>query len=256
MSHSIYHYDGLGGDCMTKSHNFTAQDTCEMTVVPGGIIDCASHHAYLAIQQDFTALNNCNLDHLEKTRPLSFPIHIDALNRRITLTHKPLSHEYQNQIMRFKSAYTPLLHFLQIDALVYEESGNTCTTLYFEKDTNQLVGFCSIKSSSLKLRGNNILSLCPSIEIAALCIHDEYRYMGIGQTIFTHTIQGIYALKKMVGIQLVTLFALPEAVAFYQKFNFRKLEKGMKIFYSSAHKRCIPMYFPLLHITTDKQLLV
>jgi hypothetical protein len=56
----------------------------------------------------------------------------------------------------------------------------------------------------------------------------------------------------MVGIQLVTLFSLPKAVPFYQKLNFRKLTQEVKIFYTPAHERCIPMYLALPPITLNK----
>ena len=238
---------------MTKSQILTMQDACEMTAIPGGIMECARSQAALTILGDFETLNNGNFDLPQKATHLSSPIQIDALNRSVTLIPKPLSHEHDNQIMIFKSAYTPLLQFLKADTFAYEEAGNTCTTLFFDEDDNKLVAFCSTKCSSLKIKGGKIRSLCPSVEIAALCVDDKYRYMGIGQAIFNHTIQQIYKIKKMVGVQLVTLFAIPDAVAFYQKLNFHKLAKGMKIFYSPAHERCVPMYLALPRTNIDKR---
>ncbi len=224
-------------------------DTCEMTAVPGGIIEWVDHQAVISILRDSPMVVSDSPKHPQALSPLTYPIRIDILNRCITLTDKPLSYEYQNQIMNFKSVYAPLLQFLQTDAFLYEEIGNTCTTLFFENNTNELVGFCSTKCSSLKIKGKNVLSLCPSVEVAALCIDDNYRYLGIGQAIFNHTIQQIYKIKNVVGVQFITLFALPESVPFYQKFDFRKLEKGMKVFTTSAHECCIPMFFAVPHIT-------
>lgn len=238
---------------MIKSQILTMQDACEMTAIPGGIMECARNQAAIAILGDFATLNNDNFDFMERDTHLFSPIQIDALSRSVTLTSNPLSHEHDHQIMSFKSTYTPLLQFLKTDAFTYDGAGNTCTTLFFDEDDNKLVAFCSTKCSSLKIKGDNILNLCPSIEIAALCVDDKYRYMGIGQAIFNHTIQQIYKIKKMVGVQLITLFAIPDAVAFYQKLNFRKLAKGMKIFYSPAHERCIPMYLALPRTNIDKR---
>lgn len=227
-----------------------------MTAVPGGIIECIPPQASLAMVRDLSASSSCDRNQAEKLPSLSLPLQLDELNRTVTLTYSPLSQEFKDQIMCFKSACTPLLQFLKKDALIYEELGNTCTTLFFEESTHELVGFCSTKCSSLKMKGRKICSLCPSIEIAALCVSDKFRYMGIGQAILYHTIQQIYKIKQLVGVQVVTLFALPEAVAFYQKFSFRKLAKEVKIFYSPAHQRCIPMYLTLANIPLEQSSLL
>ena len=239
---------------MSKGQLLTIQDACEMTAIPGGIMECARSQAAFAILGDFATLNISNVDDLPQKAPhISSPIQLETFNRSVSLIPKPLSHEYDNQIMIFKSTYTPLLQFLKVNTFAYEEAGNTCTTLYFDEDDDKLVAFCSIKCSSLKLKGDKVCSLCPSVEIAALCIDDKYRYRGIGQAIFNHTIQQIYEIKKIVGVQLITLFAIPDAVAFYQKLKFHKLAKGMKIFYSPAHERCVPMYLALPRTIIDKR---
>ena len=147
--------------------------------------------------------------------------------------------------MSFETAYTPLLQFLKTESFKYEAMGNTRTTLFFDEDTDQLVAFCATKCSSIKTMGDSIFSLCPTLEIAVLCVDNRFRYMGIGQSIFDHLFQQIYHIKRRTGLQLVTLFAIPDAVAFYQKLNFRKLSKSMKILYSPVHKGCVPMYYPL-----------
>lgn len=238
---------------MSKGEILTMQDVCEMTVVPGGIMACARSQAAAVMLDDFVTSNNDDFNLLKKKDFLSVPIQIDALNRSVTLTFKPLSHEYDKQIMNFKSNYSPLLQFLRADSFAYEEIGNTCTTLFFDEDVNNLVAFCSTKCSSLKIKGRKIRSLCPSVEIAALCVDEKYRYMGIGQAIFNHIIQQISKMKEIVGVQVVTLFAIPDAVAFYKKLSFRKLAKGMRILDSPAHEQCIPMYLVLPSTNIDKR---
>lgn len=243
----------IGGDCMSNEDLISSHDTWEMTVIPGGIIEWVDSQSSIFILEDPLIESNTILKSFRDHSLLADPLKIDTLNSNYTLIHKPLSYEYQPQIMGFNSAYGPLLQFLQTDAFLYEEKGNTCTTLFFESNANQLVGFCSTKCSSLKVKGRKIISLCPSIEVAALCIDDHYRYLGIGQAIFNHTIQKIFKIQTLVGVQLITLFALPEAVAFYQKFGFRKLGKGMKVLYTSVHECCVPMYFPLPHIPVKER---
>ncbi len=227
---------------------FDSRNAWEMTAIPGGIIEWIDSQAAAFILEGNSIVRSMNPNPPQNSSLRTGSITIDSLDQDFTLTYKPLSYEYQQQIMRFHSAYTPLLQFLQKDAFLYEEIGNTCTTLFFESGANKLVGFCSTKCSSLKVKGRTIISLCPSVEVAALCIDDHYRYLGIGQAILNHTIEQIYKIQRMVGVQFITLFALPEAAAFYQKLGFCKLEKGMKVLYTSVHECCIPMYFALPHI--------
>jgi len=235
-----------------SSNSFSNPPYCEMTAVPGGIIEYARSESTLTTLRNFTS--DANMSFQPKSVP-ALPSHvwIDALNRSIALSYKPLSRVYENEIRNFRSAYTPLAQFLRTDAFTYEETGNTCTTLFFEEGhSSKLVAFCSTKCSSLKIKGDKILSLCPSVEIAALCVDDRYRYMGIGHVIINHILKQIYKIRSLVGVQLITLFAVPDAVKFYEQFSFRKLSKGTEILHAPAHQKCIPMYLALNRIDIDK----
>lgn len=181
----------------------------------------------------------------------SSPVWVPALERVIHLIPKALSHRYDEHIASFETTYDPLLQFLIKEVFDYENSGNTRTTLYFDRYTDKLVAFCSTKCSSLKIGGDKVLSLCPSIEIAALCVDDKFRYMGVGHAIFSHVLRLVYSVKHLTGVQLVTLFAVPDAVKFYQQLDFRKITKGMKTLSSFAHQNCVPMYLPLDNTGTD-----
>ncbi|MDF2569026.1 MAG: GCN5-related N-acetyltransferase [Sporomusa sp.] len=221
----------------------TNSDACEMTVMPC-IITKSTRTATITLENEYVT-NNYTVDLFTRPAYLLNSIRLDALNRSITIINKPLSHNYDSQITTFKSSYTPLLYFLKNDAFIFEKIGNTCTSLFFDQETSALVGFCSTKCSSLKVKGDSILSLCPAIEIAALCIDDSYRFQGIGQSILRHVLYQITTIKNVVGVQLVTLFAVPNAVDFYKKFGFKKLGAAGKVLYTSSHLRCVPMYIKL-----------
>lgn len=218
---------------MTKNRRLTAETAWEMTAVPGELIECTGSRALL------------------ESRPL--PLLSGVSKQAVVLTAKPLSPKYAIPIKKFKSAYPPLAYFLHEEAFAHDEMGNTCTTLFFDKSNDQLAAFCSTKCSSLKIKGNDILTLCPSIEIAVLCVDDRYRYFGVGHAVFEHLLRKIAKIRQWVGVQLITLFAIPDAVNFYQQLNFRRLSEEMKILYATAHKGCIPMYFPLPGIIADKR---
>lgn len=227
---------------MAGSKLLTGQERCEMTAIPGQLLDCTQIQAIPSLR---TNNGGASFQIPESPDFLSFPIHIDALNRAIVLTSKPLSRKYEKQMEIFQSTNAQLLQFLKSDAFTYEETGNTATTMFFDKQDNTLVAYCSTKCSALKIRGEKIFSLCPCVEIAVLCVDDRYRFKGIGQAIIKHILQDVIKIRKIAGVQLVTLFSLPDAVEFYEMLDFRKLEKDMKVLYAPVHKICVPMYFIL-----------
>lgn len=216
-------------------------DMCEMTAVPGYLT--TRHCGYPVTVRDRQQPTHELL--FSPVPPLSAPVPIATLNRSILLIDKPLSHAFDTQLAGFTSCCLPLLRFLQRDVFQYDAKGNTVTTLFFDQQASVLVAFCSTKCSSLKAKGDTPLCLCPSVEIVALCIDENYRYQGIGQAILRHLFHQVQTLRRNTGIQYLTLFALPDAVSFYRKSGFKKLGGSAKMLYSSAHIQCIPMYLPL-----------
>jgi hypothetical protein len=227
---------------MPKTTVSAAQDFCDMTVVPGGIIEYACFQPVPFPTWDYPP---------RRPSLLSSPIWVAALNRTISLTPKPISHSYNHQIQSFETAYDPLFQFLKKESFEYEETGNTRTVLFLDQYSDKLVAYCSTKCSSLKTGGNKLLSLCPSIEIAALCVDDRFRYMGVGHSIFNHVIRRVYDIKNLTGVQLITLFAVPDAVGFYYQLQFRRITKGMKILSTPVHQSCVPMYLPLANANVE-----
>lgn len=218
---------------MTRGTLLSSQDICEMTAIPGGLPD----YSQFQVKAQYPVPDS--------SMTLSSPIRIDALDRSILLVSRPLSHKYDPQIAGFQSTNLQLLQFLKTDAFAYEEAGNTVTTLFFDKQDNTLVAYCATKCSTVKKRGDKIFCLCPCVEIAVLCVDDRYRFRGIGQAIIKHILQEILKIRKIAGVQLVTLFAVADAVEFYEMLDFRKLEKDMKLLYAPVHKTCVPMYVNL-----------
>lgn len=220
-------------------------NTCEMAAVPGGFILSAGERTTIKILNDIQETGeHGKLSY--RSNPLAIPIPIPInSNQSIILTSKPLQYKYEKQIIGFQSKYAPLLDFLKKEAFAFEKMGNTHTTLFFNDADDHLVAYCATKCSCLKLEGQSIESLCPSLELAVLCVDERYRFKGIGEKIIQYLIYQASKMKNIAGVQIITLFAIPNAVGFYQRLKFRKLKDDMKILYAPAHKGCIPMYLPL-----------
>lgn len=226
---------------------------CDITIVPGGIWLTA---AGPSAAQILDSLRSTSESRPKQAKPLAKPIPVPELNRSVQLAAKPLARGYTGQIEDFQTDYIALLDFLRNDAFTFEELGNTCTTLFFDQAEDRLVAFCSTKCSSLRVTDNRILTLCPSVEIAILCVDNRYRYKGIGQGIIQYLKTTIAALRRSVGVQLITLFAVPDAIDFYLLCGFSKVGKGMKILKEPIHQDCTPMYFALPKIDIEARKLI
>lgn len=197
---------------------------CEMAAVPGRL---AGPVRRLGFGRDF------------------YPGLTAAGDRAFALDARPLAHEFDGQIAAFRSAHASLLGFLKNDAFACQRTGNACTHLYFDPLSAALLAFCATKCSAVKLRGDTVLSLCPAVEIAALCVDDRYRFQGVGQAILRRVLAEAEKIRAVAGVQYVTLFAVPDAVDFYLKCGFKKIGAAGKVLPAAAHSGCVPLYIPL-----------
>lgn len=130
--------------------------------------------------------------------------------------------------------------------------GETRTFLFLDKDNdNSLAGYSSIKCSSLRVEhedydGNLEIEVVPCIEIVMLARDISYQQMGAGEQILYFMINYINReLRPRVGIRAITLFSVPNKVGFYEKKEFRRLDKGMEMYVHPTCERCIPMFLAL-----------
>lgn len=216
----------------------------EMSVIPIGTVLVVGEHTACQIWEAIQAAGIRKQDAEEITPVVPIPD-----KQAILLEAKALSYTYHKQIQGFKSKHGPLREFLKKEAFSFEESGNTRTTLYFDRTSNKLVAYCSLKCACLQLKGHGIESLCPSVEVAALCVDERYRYKGIGESIIRDAINRACEVRRTTGVQLITLFAVPAAVSFYSGLGFQKIAGDSHILQAPSHKGCIPMYFALPRVS-------
>lgn len=158
-------------------------------------------------------------------------------------------------IDNFNSQFKDLCDFIKEDALQNQDKGISVTYLMFEISSNKLVGYITLMTDSVSLKGldndlkeklrNKGISYptLPAIKIGRLCIDDEYRRRGLGQKLFFFALKQLLNINKMVGCRFVTLDAKQEkdeknqnAIKYYKEklgFEFLK-QKG---------RREPPMYF-------------
>lgn len=216
----------------------------EMAVVPVSALLVVEEHTACRIWEAIQAAGIRKQDQ-DNAAVISAAPALTQDQQPVSLEARPLSYMYQKQIQGFKSKHRPLREFLKKEAFSFEELGNTRTNLYFDKTSNKLVAYCAVKCACLQLKGYGMECLCPSVEVAALCVDERYRYKGIGESIIREVIHQACEVRRMIGVQLITLFAVPAAVGFYSGLGFQKIAGDSHILQSPSHKGCIPMYFAL-----------
>ncbi len=167
----------------------------------------------------------------------------------INLQAYPLSGAYQHHIREFQTAYENIGKFLKEpnQALEYEASGQARTTLFFDSAADRLAAYASLKCSSLRVQADALhATVLPAVELIMLCVDDRYRRKGVGEAALSYLIRGLYGMKKAVGVRLITLFSVKDAVDFYRrKFGFGELSQGMQLFLTPEYSTCVPMYLAL-----------
>lgn len=158
-----------------------------------------------------------------------------------TTRHKKLVREFNCGVVSVNS-------FLQDHALNYGKTGEAKTHLILDKQNKKLIGYFSIKCSSIKIEPpiTPHPRMIPAIEISWFGVSIDYQNLGFGKKILSYIIDFINKLKKRkLGVRLITLFAIPNVVNFYEKIGFNKATEDVEIFCNPGNEGCIPMFFIL-----------
>lgn len=155
--------------------------------------------------------------------------------------HMPLVEDFDCGI---ESVNTYLKEF----ALKYAVIGEAKTHLVIDKKQNKLVGFFAIKCSSIKIEPplTPHPRLIPSVEISWFGVNAIYQKYGFGKKILAYIIDLINDMKaNLLGVRMITLFAIPNVVEFYNKIGFEEATEDVEIFCNPGNEGCIPMFLIL-----------
>ncbi|MBI2125097.1 GNAT family N-acetyltransferase [Candidatus Woesearchaeota archaeon] len=143
-------------------------------------------------------------------------------------------------ISNFKSYEKELIKFLIEDAIDNQNKKISTTYLWFYKPTKELVGYVSVMTDAINLRGElkehfrqkdiSFKSL-PALKIGKLCVSDNYLGRGIGTLMIEFVIILSEKLGKDVGLRFITTDSKRNAdpkrdpIHFYKKFGFEVLKQ-------------------------------
>ncbi len=126
-------------------------------------------------------------------------------------------------------------------------SGRATTHILLDSNKENIIGFFSLKATTLITdQANSRITGEPALEIYNLAVSKDHILQGIGTTLVFGAIHiAQYINKNHIGIKYIVLTSVPEAVDFYKKCKFVKMEDYYTLPTDNENNSCIPMIMKL-----------
>ena len=134
--------------------------------------------------------------------------------------------------------------YLRFSAMGDQISGHNTTHLFIDDDTKQLMGFISLRASSIISEDDSHAFIgIPALEISVLAVDEKYERRGVGSALIDFAIATAAELhRSFIGVQHLILAADKLAVGFYKRMAFVTMEdRWTHIPKEQFSTSCVPM---------------
>lgn len=137
-------------------------------------------------------------------------------------------------------------NYLRLIAIRDRNDGRGVTHVVLDADKISILGFVTVKASSLVEMIEGRIEGEPAMEIAELAVAAGCERMGIGRTLIKFAaVTAMQMKREKMGIRYITLCADEMSVPFYERVGFMRLESRGEIPREGWNENCIPMYLKL-----------
>jgi GNAT superfamily N-acetyltransferase len=148
------------------------------------------------------------------------------------------------------SCSDPAIHerYLSFSALTDNAEGNSKTHVYIEEDehTKIIIGFISLRCSSLFFKHEDAFTGHPVLEVFDLAVHKDFERQGIGTALIDYALlQAMEINTHHAGVRHLVLFSDPKSEGFYLRQGFRRISEMYDIPDSIWNRDCVPMIINL-----------
>lgn len=150
--------------------------------------------------------------------------------------------------MQFDCGNDGLNNYLREKALGDQKDNSSTTTLILKKYKKRLsiIGFYTLKNTSLMLKADEKLRGYPAIEIVFFAIHKKYQRRGIGSKYLKDIIyKAIQSSNNFSAAKVLILSSLNETAGFYKKFGFCEMNGFLEMLYDECRDTTTPMFLNL-----------
>lgn len=139
--------------------------------------------------------------------------------------------------------------YLMFNALLDVRSGRSTTHLFIDTDARRIMGFISLRASSIIYHDEKNTPIGePALEIAVLAVDKDYERRGVGSALIDLAISEASMLRQNhLGVRYITLAADNLAVEFYRKMLFSPMEDLWEHYMpkDGQNNTCVPMVLRL-----------
>jgi len=117
-----------------------------------------------------------------------------------------------------------------------------------EPESDKLIAYFSLLSSSLLFGEITALNSVPAIELKMLAIDKRYQKTGLAPTLINASLLTIqHYSKEYVGAKIILLYSVPAdaVVTMYEKCGFQRADGLFTTYTSYFNAGCVPMFKPL-----------
>lgn len=138
--------------------------------------------------------------------------------------------------------------YIRTTAIADHISGKGVTYVFIRRNQSEskILGFITLRATAYtKIFENSMLGY-PAMEIFELAVDKDYEGQHIGSELVKFALATAYELRaNVLGIQYITLCADAQAVPFYEKFHFARVDNQGEIPREQWNVDCIPMVVKL-----------
>jgi len=139
--------------------------------------------------------------------------------------------------------------YLMFNALLDGRSGRNTTHLFIDTEANRIMGFISLRASSIIYHDEKSTPIGePALEIAVLAVDQDYERRGVGSALIDFALSEASVLhQKHLGVRYIILAADSLAVNFYRKMLFSPMEELWEHYMpkDGQNNTCVPMVLKL-----------
>lgn len=127
-----------------------------------------------------------------------------------------------NPVSCENSDYYP--NYLRFCALSDQNAGKSTTHLFINEKDNAIMGFLTLRASSLIERNGDQWLGKPALEVSVLAVSENYTRIGVGRALINLAIeQAAHLHEEHLGVRYIVLASDKQAVGFYEHMGFSTL---------------------------------
>lgn len=158
------------------------------------------------------------------------------------------------ELEAFQCTEEDLRQFLLEDALAFDASNITKTTVVTLPGNAEIVGYFSLSADTVQLSDGEAFHLSlpfkaptsffPAVKITKLAVATAYQGNGLGGQLINNIMGLAFALSQAAAVRLLTVDALnkSDVLRFYERNGFVECAQDARMRRGQKSKRTIPMY--------------